>query len=209
MAIELNINNVYLADILLRKFAELEQLINGGLTGVFHYKGTVSSYPDLPDEGMVIGDTYNVTAADSSHNINAGDNVAWNGSDWDNLRGINDLSAYYTAAQCDSKFATKESLTTELAKKAEKTHTHAISDVTNLQTELNKYLPLAGGALTGAITVQAPTANMHPATKQYVDTAVGGKANTSHTHTMANITDLATKISEIEGRISALESPAG
>ena len=177
MTTELNINNVYLADILLRKFAELEQLITGGLAGVFHYKGTVSSYSDLPDEGMVIGDTYNVTAADSSHNVNAGDNLAWNGSDWDNLRGINDLSAYYTSSQVDSKLA--------------------------------KYLPLAGGTLTGAITILAPSENMHPATKQYVDTAVGGKANTSHTHTMANITDLAAKITEIEGRITALESPAG
>ena len=55
----------------------------------------------------------------------------------------------------------------------------------------------------------APTADMHPATKQYVDTVVSGKANTSHTHTMANITDLAAKITEIEGRITALESPAG
>ena len=177
MVTELNINNVYLADILLRKFAELEQLITGGLAGVFHYKGTVSSYSDLPDEGMVIGDTYNVIAADSSHNINAGDNLAWNGSDWDNLRGINDLSAYYTSSQVDSK--------------------------------LVKYLPLAGGTLTGAVTVQAPTENMHPTTKQYVDTAIGGKANISHTHTMANITDLAAKITEIEGRITALESPAG
>lgn len=35
-------------------------------------------------------------------------------------------------------------------------------------------LPLSGGALTGAVTVLAPTADMNPATKQYVDTAVGG-----------------------------------
>ena len=41
MVTELNINNVYLADILLRKFAELEQLITGGLAGVFHYKGLI------------------------------------------------------------------------------------------------------------------------------------------------------------------------
>ena len=68
---------------------------------------------------------------------------------------------------------------------------------------------LINGRLAGAVTIQAPSENMHPATKQYVDTAVSVKANTSHTHVMANVTDLAAKITEIEGRISALESPAG
>lgn len=33
-------------------------------------------------------------------------------------------------------------------------------------------MPKAGGAFTGAVTVQAPTAEMNPATKQYVDTAI-------------------------------------
>lgn len=36
------------------------------------------------------------------------------------------------------------------------------------------YLPLAGGAMTGAMTVLAPTQAMHPATKQYVDGSVPG-----------------------------------
>ena len=38
--------------------------------------------------------------------------------------------------------------------------------------DLEKYMPLAGGTFTGAVTVQEPTANNHPATKQYVDSAV-------------------------------------
>ena len=36
------------------------------------------------------------------------------------------------------------------------------------------WLPLAGGAMTGPVTVQAPTADMHPATKAYVDSKAGG-----------------------------------
>lgn len=36
------------------------------------------------------------------------------------------------------------------------------------------YLPLKGGEMTGPITVLAPTEDMHAATKQYVDSAVGG-----------------------------------
>lgn len=38
-----------------------------------------------------------------------------------------------------------------------------------LQEELADYAPLAGAAFTGAVTVQAPTQDMNPATKQYVD----------------------------------------
>ena len=37
----------------------------------------------------------------------------------------------------------------------------------------NAAMPKTGGAFTGAITVQAPTENANPATKQYVDNAIG------------------------------------
>ena len=39
-------------------------------------------------------------------------------------------------------------------------------------TKADNAMPKAGGAFTGAVTVQAPTAEMNPATKQYVDTAI-------------------------------------
>lgn len=39
-------------------------------------------------------------------------------------------------------------------------------------TKADNAMPKDGGAFTGAITVQAPTAEMNPATKQYVDTAI-------------------------------------
>ena len=39
-------------------------------------------------------------------------------------------------------------------------------------TKADNAMPKAGGDFTGAITVQAPTENMNPATKQYVDTAI-------------------------------------
>lgn len=38
----------------------------------------------------------------------------------------------------------------------------------------NAAMPKSGGAFTGVVTVQAPTDNMNPATKQYVDNAIGG-----------------------------------
>lgn len=61
---------------------------------VYHYKGSADTYAALPVNGMAVGDVYNIVAADDSHGIKAGDNVAWNGNTWDNLSGIEDLSAY-------------------------------------------------------------------------------------------------------------------
>ena len=54
--VQLTIHNVFLADILLRKFAELDQLISGGLAGVFHYSGSVNSYDDgIKKKGHGVG----------------------------------------------------------------------------------------------------------------------------------------------------------
>lgn len=39
------------------------------------------------------------------------------------------------------------------------------------------WLPLSGGALTGAVTVQTPATAMSPTTKQYVDDLVGDVAS--------------------------------
>lgn len=41
-------------------------------------------------------------------------------------------------------------------------------------TKADNAMPKSGGAFTGAITVKAPTADMNPATKQYVDSAIAG-----------------------------------
>lgn len=50
----------------------------------------------------------------------------------------------------------------------------AQGDITALQGTVDTLMPKAGGEFTGAITVQAPTEDMNPATKKYVDDAIGG-----------------------------------
>lgn len=65
-----------------------------GLTTVYQYKGSVATYVDLPTTGQKIGDVYNVETADPDHGIKAGDNVAWDGTQWDILGGNHDLSGY-------------------------------------------------------------------------------------------------------------------
>ncbi len=66
------------------------------ISSVYKYKGSVSTYADLPSTGQTVGDVYNVETADATHDIKAGDNVAWNGTTWDVLSGVVDLSAYAT-----------------------------------------------------------------------------------------------------------------
>lgn len=65
-----------------------------GLTTVYRYKGSVATYADLPTTGQKIGDVYNVETADPDHGIKAGDNVGWDGAQWDILGGNYDLSGY-------------------------------------------------------------------------------------------------------------------
>ena len=75
--------------------------IDSKISSVYRYKGSKATYAELP-ENPEVGDVYNIETADTTNGINAGDNVAWNGTAWDNLGGTVDLSAY----------ATKEELTT-------------------------------------------------------------------------------------------------
>ena len=68
--------------------------VDGLVASSFHYKGTKAKYSDLPAASNKVGDVWNITTADKAHNIKAGDNVAWTGTEWDVLAGVVDLSAY-------------------------------------------------------------------------------------------------------------------
>lgn len=65
-----------------------------GLATVYKYKGSVETYANLPTSGQKVGDVWNVETADPDHGIKAGDNVAWDGTQWDILGGNHDLSGY-------------------------------------------------------------------------------------------------------------------
>lgn len=92
-------------------------------------------------------------------------------SDWDQsdstqkdfIKNKPDLSTYVTAT----------ALSTGLADKADKAHTHAVADVTGLQTALDGMQPKGDYATSKALTE-----------------GLAGKANTAHTHTIANVTGL-------------------
>lgn len=73
------------------------------ISAAVKYKGQVTNYSSLPSSGQNTGDMYNVVNADSTIPINAGDNVVWNGSDWDVLSGTVEFSSI-TNAQIDALF---------------------------------------------------------------------------------------------------------
>ena len=73
--------------------------INSMVSSVLHYKGTKTSYSDLPKTGNVVGDVWNIEENAPGYHVNAGDNVAWNGTTWDVLAGTVDLSAYVQTSE--------------------------------------------------------------------------------------------------------------
>ena len=77
--------------------------IDAKVASVYHYKGTVSAYADLPSSGQEVGDVWNIETAANEHGIKAGDNVAWTGTEWDVLAGEIDLSAYATKTELETK----------------------------------------------------------------------------------------------------------
>lgn len=77
--------------------------VDSKVSAVMRYKGSKDTYADLPTEGNVIGDVWNIATADTAQGIKAGDNVAWNGTGWDILGGAVDLSGYATKTDLNSK----------------------------------------------------------------------------------------------------------
>ena len=99
------------------------------------YKGTVASYAELPADGQKVGDVYNVTAADAEHGLNAGENVAWNGTGWDNLGGVTDLS--HLVEKEDGKGLSTEDFTTDLKTKLEAIDEATTEDISTLVAKFN------------------------------------------------------------------------
>lgn len=73
--------------------SDVNNKISAALTSAVTYKGTVTNWVDLPTNAKV-GDMYNVQNG-SDYN-NPGDNVVWNGTEWDVQAGTIDLSGYIT-----------------------------------------------------------------------------------------------------------------
>lgn len=128
-----------------------KQEIDGKLAGAFHFKGSVASVAELPENAQQ-GDVYN--------DETTGANFAFDGTQWDKLSETIDLSVFYTKTQVDGKFATienieqqayakladvytQEQVNTQLSQKADKEHEHTqyalITQLDNFVTSQDVY----------------------------------------------------------------------
>lgn len=73
--------------------------VDGKLSGIYHYKGTVANSGALPADASN-GDVYNTE--------DTGMNYAWNGTVWDALGSLADLSDYYTKVETNGLLSNKQ-----------------------------------------------------------------------------------------------------
>ena len=81
-----NVNNFITKDVNDLTYYYTKNEIDGKVSAVYKYKGSVATYSVLPSSGLTIGDVYNVESD--------GQNYAWTGSAWDSLGSTIDLSNY-------------------------------------------------------------------------------------------------------------------
>ena len=114
-------------------------------TSAMHYKGTVADYASLPTSGQKTGDMYNVTAADATHGIAAGDNVVWNGTGWDNHRGDIDLSGYVPTSRTINGHALSANITLDNTDvgAAATSHGHDAASATSASTGTAGFMSVA------------------------------------------------------------------
>lgn len=81
---------------------EVTDYVNQKLSGVYKYRGSVSTKNDLPTTGNENGDVWNVE--------DTGNNYAWEATknEWDCLAGIVDLSVFYNKNEIDTKLNLKQ-----------------------------------------------------------------------------------------------------
>ena len=137
--------------------------LKSDVTGAMKIKGTVDNYEALPDSPAE-GDAYQVTAADPTHDIEAGEIVLWNGTDWVDMGGTIDLSAYLTKVEAGTLYAPIS-------------HTHTIANITDAESWLTGkgYQTVAGldTAVDGLGYLKSADLAGYQKTSE-LDTAVGG-----------------------------------
>ena len=163
------------------KPADVDTKINTALGSVLKYKGTKTTTSMLPTSGNAVGDVWNITnasaASDSIPAVNAGDNVAWNGSAWDVLAGTIDLSSYYNKSEVDAA----------LASKSDTNHTHKYAGSSSIGGPANSVK--ASLTFNNSGSGAASNTTFNGSTAKTISYNTVGAAAASHTHTKSEITD--------------------
>lgn len=78
--------------------------VDAKVSSVYRFKGNVAKVADLPTEGNVVGDVYNVSST--------GSNYAWNGTEWDKLSETLDLTPYLLREDAEETYETISNVNT-------------------------------------------------------------------------------------------------
>lgn len=155
------------------------EAVKESLAKMITYQGSVDNYSDLPTNPQV-GYSYNVKNADKTHGVNAGDNLVWNGTDWDNFGGAIDMSLFAELGK-DARFntVTATTFTGNLDGTADSA-TKATND-SNGANIANTYVKKAGGTTTGKITFASTDLNNLPEVNKTSDDNMSGVRFSSKT----------------------------
>ena len=85
--------------------AEVQKAL-ADLQGVLRYKGSVETYADLPTEGNVTGDVWNVIDTDK--------NYAWDGEKWDEFGSGIDTSVFLTKTDASATYIKKTAVSSDI-----------------------------------------------------------------------------------------------
>ncbi len=143
--------------------------VDAKISSIYTFKGTVATFDDLPTEGLVIGDVYNVA--------DTGANYAWADFGWDSLGTSVDLTPYMTTEDANNTFVTQVNAQAvyETIENANNTRTNleaSIASKISSEEAYNNFLTLP--------TLEAHTSNMtnpHNVTKEQV--GLGNVENTA------------------------------
>ena len=115
--------------------SSLTETINNKVSSAYIYKGSKKTYNELPTTGNNKGDVWNVEGANG--NVPAGTNYAWDGSKWDALAGIVDLTIYATSAATFATIKAVNDKTDALSDTVVKTTPQTLSDTDKNQVKEN------------------------------------------------------------------------
>lgn len=176
--------------------------VDSKFTSVYIFKGSVDTVEDLPTEGNVIGDVWNVRKNDT--------NYAWTSEGWDALGGTFDG---YSQAQADELFVKKEAgkglstkdYTAEDKKKVTNlgsyvsNATGATADANAVAITLEKKDPTTGTADSSAITIDKATTSKAGVMSAADKTKLDGLSNYDDSTITQDITNLkANKLETVE-----------
>lgn len=182
--------------------------VDSKFTSVYIFKGSVDTIEDLPTEGNIVGDVWNVRKNDISY--------AWTSEGWDTLGGTVEYDFTfdgYSQAQADELFVKKEAgkglstkdYTAEDKKKVTNLGSY-VSNATGVTADANavaitleKKDPTTGTADSSAITIDKATTSKAGAMSSADKTKLDGLSNYDDSTITQDITNIkANKLETIE-----------